>query len=565
MSFFHISPSCCCTSLDEREESNQAQSARSNQQDEYLEAKVPGQTSGSAARPALLMEVVSTSNVFVHIAKDRLADLVSAFKGPMIVSAGQTIIRQRDTVGDDEPGLFVLVDGSASCYIVKATETPPGNHVFTFDKPGQVFGQIALLYDCPRTASIIAKSEAVLWHLDRVNFKLGTDGSYLERIVARHAETVAQFGINSPSLSREFGMFDVDLVNDGPKRLQNMSCYYNLVKGYPGVTATQSCYSHWDKHKKTNGHGKVIPAVPVSSGDAVRIFFFDDNIEWAGKEDSSGICNLRSMANGDFIEFAEGSNGFSLDHMFRYTTVMHSSDFKNVIVQANILDAMESPTYFTDIVEKYSKPDEKNIVFMDINGTIMSSCSMSGKDMTTVLLGTMLEFITLETPKEPSSVEWDDKPPVKLDKQMNVKQLVKKISGSDKDFYTQFFKYDNCIKILELLASKTHVTWPRHDLEFSVQNFTDLYEHYIVALVGSTNDVGLTKSWFAFYSHAIGAGSPIAINSFGMDMRATVIKTVADEREVVYMTVAVNEWGPKDMAAFKKAYGVTLDDVKTGP
>lgn len=50
---------------------------------------------------------------------------------------------------------------------MKAGEQP--KYLKTY-KPGESFGELALLYNTPRAATIIAKSDSILYGLDRATF-----------------------------------------------------------------------------------------------------------------------------------------------------------------------------------------------------------------------------------------------------------------------------------------------------------------------------------------------------------------------------------------------------------
>mmetsp|Transcript_27327 Transcript_27327/g.20459 ORF Transcript_27327/g.20459 Transcript_27327/m.20459 type:complete len:310 (+) Transcript_27327:68-997(+) len=80
------------------------------------------------------------------------------------VVPGEFVIKQ----GEEGDNLYVVESGILSC-----EKTFPGNQSPTFLKkfqPGDSFGELALLYNAPRAASIFADTDAILWSLDRATF-----------------------------------------------------------------------------------------------------------------------------------------------------------------------------------------------------------------------------------------------------------------------------------------------------------------------------------------------------------------------------------------------------------
>lgn len=73
---------------------------------------------------------------------------------PCFASVDEAIIRQGD-IGD----LFFCLE------IGNATAEVDGSQVFSYE-PGGCFGELALIYNSPRAASVIAKSACKLWALD---------------------------------------------------------------------------------------------------------------------------------------------------------------------------------------------------------------------------------------------------------------------------------------------------------------------------------------------------------------------------------------------------------------
>jgi len=89
-----------------------------------------------------------------------VVDAIEEVKG----GAGDYIIKE----GDQGDCMYVLEEGALDCTKVFANNAEP-----TFLKeysPGEGFGELALLYNAPRAATIKAKSAYTIWKLDRDTF-----------------------------------------------------------------------------------------------------------------------------------------------------------------------------------------------------------------------------------------------------------------------------------------------------------------------------------------------------------------------------------------------------------
>lgn len=78
--------------------------------------------------------------------------------------AGASVI----TEGDQGDCMYVLESGSLKCTKVFKGHSEP-THLKNY-VPGEGFGELALLYNCPRAATITALESSVTWRLDRDTF-----------------------------------------------------------------------------------------------------------------------------------------------------------------------------------------------------------------------------------------------------------------------------------------------------------------------------------------------------------------------------------------------------------
>jgi cAMP-dependent protein kinase regulator len=107
---------------------------------------------------ALIDGALANNFVFDHLSKSKRLDLVGAFE-PIVVKKGTNIIEEGDT-GDY---FYVVGAGDVDCFI-------DGNRVGSVEQGGS-FGELALLYDAPRAATCVARSQCGLFRLDQGTFK----------------------------------------------------------------------------------------------------------------------------------------------------------------------------------------------------------------------------------------------------------------------------------------------------------------------------------------------------------------------------------------------------------
>lgn len=298
------------------------------------------------------------------------------------------------------------------------------------------------------------------------------------------------------------------------------------------------------------------------------MFFFDDNINLhlgnvAGAPDTKGICNLRDIYTGAYVDFSIGSNGFSLERAHRHTLIHHSSKYRAVLVQVNILEAMSNDDYFTSIIDKYAKEGEKLIVYMDVNGTILWSDSIMGLGPSELLLEAMLALSVVH-PSEPFIIRWEENPEVKVREPTVVKQLMHDISGHDKTIFHSFLVLDKACELLRKLEGHNAKLFWNNGPEFIIEEFVAAYEGYVRQLrkQGSSREHhGITNSWFRCLRQLQDGGHTAVINSFGMDTQKVVVRSVADSQSVMHVAVNFEMWTERDASKYAAQFKEAMDSL----
>ncbi|KAK4520466.1 uncharacterized protein ATC70_007978 [Mucor velutinosus] len=112
----------------------------------------------SQAQAERIKVSISSNFLFRNLDEEQYLDVVNAMSEKRVVK-GTTVIEQGD-VGDF---FYVVESGTLDCFI--------GQNKVTNYEAGGSFGELALMYNAPRAATIITTSDSVLWALDRITFR----------------------------------------------------------------------------------------------------------------------------------------------------------------------------------------------------------------------------------------------------------------------------------------------------------------------------------------------------------------------------------------------------------
>ena len=110
-----------------------------------------------------IQEKCLQSFLFNSLEDKELKTVIDSFEEKRY-KAGQNVITQ----GEEGDVLYLVDSGELDCEKVFKAGDPP-TYLKTYH-PGESFGELALLYNAPRAATIRAKTDAICWALDRECF-----------------------------------------------------------------------------------------------------------------------------------------------------------------------------------------------------------------------------------------------------------------------------------------------------------------------------------------------------------------------------------------------------------
>ena len=147
-----------------------------------------------------------SANLFLKALSLRQLDLLADYMEQTFFSDNQSII----TEGGLGSHMYVLADG--------LLEVRKEQRILKVIKEGEVFGELAILYHCKRTASVITREKCRIWSLSRATFQHIIKTSGKEELEKRfnYLATVDQLKfLNTRNLHKIVDVLEEEIFDEG--------------------------------------------------------------------------------------------------------------------------------------------------------------------------------------------------------------------------------------------------------------------------------------------------------------------------------------------------------------
>lgn len=127
-----------------------------NKKEDFKARVIPKSDTAKAA----IMDKINKAFMFSGLNDNERNIVVDAMETKNCTK-GDVVIKE----GDEGDVLFIIDSGTLTCTKIFKGDTDP-THLKKYE-PGEAFGELALLYNAPRAATITSDGDSVLYALDR--------------------------------------------------------------------------------------------------------------------------------------------------------------------------------------------------------------------------------------------------------------------------------------------------------------------------------------------------------------------------------------------------------------
>lgn len=118
-----------------------------------------------------LRAAVAHNFLFSHLDDEQTSQVLGALQERKVPAKGLRVIVQ----GDAGDYFYVVESGAFDIFVSSSGHVEPGpdgmGSKVAASGPGSSFGELALMYNSPRAATVVSTQPAILWQLDRVTFR----------------------------------------------------------------------------------------------------------------------------------------------------------------------------------------------------------------------------------------------------------------------------------------------------------------------------------------------------------------------------------------------------------
>jgi len=112
--------------------------------------------------------------------------------------------------GEQGDCLYLVDSGALDCFKLLNNDDKEATYLKVY-LPGEAFGELALLYNAPRAATIIAKENCLLWALDRETF------NYIVKDAAIKKREKYEMFLRSVEIMKSMSKYEITQISDALK------------------------------------------------------------------------------------------------------------------------------------------------------------------------------------------------------------------------------------------------------------------------------------------------------------------------------------------------------------
>jgi cAMP-dependent protein kinase regulator len=176
----------------------------------------PKFVSKSEAQYKRISQCVVHSFMFNSLDEKDLQTVIDAMEEKKF-NSGDTVINQ----GENGDVLYIIENGSLDCFKV-FNKDDEEKYLKTYN-PGETFGELALLYNAPRAATIRATENCVLWSLDRETF------NHIVKDAAMKKRAKYESFLSSVEILKSIDSYEITQISDALK-VENYKAGDQIIK-----------------------------------------------------------------------------------------------------------------------------------------------------------------------------------------------------------------------------------------------------------------------------------------------------------------------------------------------